>query len=147
MKDLEKLSKNELITEIHALRKLQQTETQNTEKQKTTEIKLKESEEKLILVNSYLDNIINTIEDPLFVKDDQSRLLLVNDAFCSIFDLSRDYIIGKTLAEDVPDEERESFLRIDNQVLADGIENFQEEYLTVRGGKTKFITTKKNTVH
>ena len=143
MKDLEELSKAELIAEIKALRKLQQTETQNTEKQIASEIKLKESEEKIILVNSYLNNIINNIEDPLFVKDDQSRLLLVNDAFCSIFDLSRDYIIGKTLAEDVHKEERESFLRIDNQVLADGIENIQEEYLTVRGGKTKFITTKK----
>jgi len=35
---------------------------------------------------------------------------LVNDAFCKLFGLSRDDIIGKTLAEDVTPEERGHFL-------------------------------------
>lgn len=95
-------------------------------------------------IENYTLNILNNISDPVFVKDDQSRLLLVNDSFCEIFDLSRDKIIGKTLAEDVPDEERESFLKIDKQVLSDGIENINEESLTVRGGQTRIISTKKS---
>lgn len=91
-----------------------------------------------------LKQIMNCIGDPMFVKDEESRLLLVNEAFCSIFGLSRESIIGKTLAEDVPENEREHFLRIDKQVLADGIENLCEERLTVRGGETRTILTRKN---
>ncbi len=93
---------------------------------------------------NFLSKIINQIGDPIFVKDDQSRLILVNDAFCNIFDLPRENIMGKTLAEDVPDDQREHFLRIDNQVLADGKESNIEELLKVRGGEMKTIFTKKS---
>ena len=91
----------------------------------------------------YFNSILNNIGDPVFVKDEQSRLIYVNDAFSSIFNLTREDIIGKTLAEDVTPEEQEIFLRIDKQVLNDGIENINEETLTIRGGKTRIISTRK----
>ncbi len=55
------------------------------------------------LISKYSDfasAIINNIGDPIFVKDENSRLIFVNDACCKLFDLTRDNIIGKTLAED-----------------------------------------------
>lgn len=91
----------------------------------------------------FYNSILNNIGDPVFVKDDQSRLLIVNDAFTEIFNLHRDDIIGKTLAEEVSPEERESFLKIDKQVLEDGTENINEEALTIRGGETRTISTRK----
>jgi len=91
----------------------------------------------------YYNSILNNIGDPVFVKDDQSRFVIVNDAFSTIFSLSRENIIGKTLAEDVSPEEQEIFLKIDKQVLEDGIENINEETLTIRGGKTRTISTRK----
>jgi PAS domain S-box-containing protein len=91
----------------------------------------------------YLNNIINNIGDPIFVKDAESKLLLVNNAFCNIFNLKKEEIIGKTLAEDVSIEERESFLKIDKSVIDTGIENINEETLTVREGETRTILTKK----
>lgn len=94
-------------------------------------------------IEQYLENIIDYIGDPVFVKDEQSKILLVNDAFCNIFNLSKKDIIGRTLAEDVSPPEKESFLKIDKQVLATGIENENEETLTVRGGETRIISTKK----
>ena len=103
----------------------------------------KKGEELLIKSERYLENIINKIGDPVFVKDNQSRLLLVNDAFCKTFNLLREDIIGKTLAENVAPEERESFLSIDKQVLETGIENVNEETLTVKNDETKIISTKK----
>jgi PAS domain S-box-containing protein len=90
-----------------------------------------------------LDNILNNIGDPVFVKDDQSRLLIVNDAFCNMFYLSKSEILGLTLAEHVPADERESFLKIDKQVLEDGIQNINEENLTIKGHETRIISTKK----
>lgn len=87
--------------------------------------------------------ILNNMGDPVFVKDDQSRLVLVNDAFCHVFGRARSQIIGKTLAEDVTPEEREHFLSVDRQVISDGKERVVEERLTVRGGETRIISTRK----
>lgn len=103
----------------------------------------KKAEELIIKNEKYLDNIINNIGDPIFVKDEQSRLLLVNDAFCDIFNLSKESIIGKTLAEEVPLEEQEVFLKVDREVISTGVENVNEETLTIRGGETRYILTKK----
>tara|TARA_R110002074_G_scaffold349981_2_gene520778 strand:- start:48229 stop:51588 length:3360 start_codon:yes stop_codon:yes gene_type:complete len=101
------------------------------------------AEEELIKSKIYLDNIINNIGDPVFVKDANSRLLIVNDAFCLLFNLSRAEVLGKTLAENVSEEERESFLSIDKQVISSGIENVNEETLTLTGQETKIVSTKK----
>jgi PAS domain S-box-containing protein len=103
----------------------------------------KNAENSLFKSESNLSNIINNIGDPVFVKDSNSLLLIVNDAFCKLFGLSREDIIGKSLAEDVSEEERINFLRIDKEVLLTGIENITEEFLTVRGGETLTISTRK----
>jgi PAS domain S-box-containing protein len=111
---------------------------------KMAELALIAAKKKEETSKEYLENVINNMGDPVFVKDDQSQLVMVNDAFCTIFDLSRDQIIGKTLAENVPPDEREHFLRVDRQVLADGKENLTEERLTIRGGHTRTILTRKS---
>jgi PAS domain S-box-containing protein len=63
--------------------------------------------------------------------------------FVRLFGLSREDIIGKSLAEDVSEEERINFLRIDKEVLLTGVENITEELLTVRKGETLTISTRK----
>lgn len=93
--------------------------------------------------SDFASAILNNIGDPIFVKDEHSKILHVNDAFCALFDLSRNHILGKTLAEDVSLDEQESFLEIDRHVLTTGQENIIEESLTVRGGQTKTISTRK----
>ncbi len=110
---------------------------------KQAELELIETKEKAEANKKHLDSIINNIADPVFVKDQQSRLLIVNEAFCTLFGLSKGDIIGKTLAEDVTPEEMNSFLKIDRQVLADGVPNINEETLTVRGGETQILSTRK----
>jgi len=114
-----------------------------TEK-KQYEAKLIKAKEQAENSEKYLENIIKNIADPIFVKDEDSKLLVVNDAFCQLFGLNKENIIGKDLAEDVSPDEMESFLRIDKLVLNDGKENINEESLTVRGGLTKTISTKKS---
>jgi PAS domain S-box-containing protein len=116
---------------------------QDITKQKEVEQELLTAKENAELSKVYLDTIINNIGNPVFVKDNESRLLLVNEAFCKLFSLPKDQIIGKTLAEDVKPEERERFLKIDKQVLSDGIENISEEFITVRDNETLTIETRK----
>ncbi|MBU2939165.1 PAS domain S-box protein [Lacinutrix sp. C3R15] len=91
----------------------------------------------------YLENIINNIGDPVFVKDDESKLLIVNDAFCTIFNLKKEAVIGKTLVEHVSAEEQEVFLKIDKEVIETGVENVNEETLTIKGKESRIISTKK----
>ena len=102
-----------------------------------SEVETKESRE-------YIHAILNNMGDAVFVKNNKSKLILVNDAFCEMFGLSRAEIIGKTLAENVPPDEREVFLRIDKEVLSSGIENINEESLTIRGGQTLIVSTRKS---
>jgi len=93
--------------------------------------------------HDFLVDIIESLGQPVFVKDDQHRFLLANDAFCDLFGLSRNQIIGKTLAEDVSPDEREFFLNIDNEVLLNGKKSVVEESLTLRGQiQGLFLTTK-----
>lgn len=104
----------------------------------------KYAEEKERASRGFLVNILNNIGDPVFVKDDQHRLTVVNNAFCSTFGKPRGEIIGKTLVEDVPPNEQDHFLKIDRQVIRDGKENVCEETLTVQGSKSLTILTKKS---
>lgn len=120
--------------------KNQIVELKNQNKTLRLNCSIKEEDNREYFYNSILCNI----GDPIFVKDDQSRLLIVNDAFTDIFGLKKENMIGKTLAEYVPIEEQESFLKIDKQVIEDGIENINEETLTVNGGETQIISTRKS---
>lgn len=122
--------------------KYQELENQIVELKKQNEIlrlqsSIKSEEEK------YYNTIINNIGDPVFVKDKHSRLLIVNDAFLKMLGRSRPDAIGKTLAEVVPADERESFLKIDKEVIANGKENINEETFTAEGKETRIITTRK----
>ena len=123
-------------------------ESQIAELQKQNEI-LKsvmafQSEEDKDESEKYANTILNNMGDAVFVKDSGSRLLLVNDAFCNLFNLPRTKIIGKTLAENVSPDERESFLRKDKQVLSDGIDNINEEPLTIGMEEKRIISTRKS---
>ncbi|MDO6515727.1 PAS domain-containing sensor histidine kinase [Zobellia uliginosa] len=92
----------------------------------------------------YTQTILNNMGDSVFVKDIHSKIVMVNDAFCKLVDLSRENIIGKTLAEMVTPEECEGFLKIDRQVLSEGVECIKEETMTVRGGEKRIISTRKS---
>lgn len=123
-------------------------ENQIAELQKQNEI-LKsvlafQSEEEKDESEKYANTILNNMGDAVFVKDVGSRVILANDALCNLLNLSRAKIIGKTLAENIPPDEMEGFLKIDKQVLSDGIENINEETLTVGMDEKRIISTRKS---
>ena len=45
-----------------------------------------EKEAELVKSREFLDKIINSIGDPVFVKDRQHRFILVNEAECKMLD-------------------------------------------------------------
>jgi two-component system, cell cycle sensor histidine kinase and response regulator CckA len=103
---------------------------------KQAEALLKESEE-------YLANIINTIGDPVFVKDEQFRFVLVNDALCTLLGKTRDELVGTTGMEFLPKDQMDHFLEVDRKVLSSGEDQLNEEPLTDGDSTIRTIVTKK----
>jgi len=56
---------------------------------------LRETEQTLKNSQNFLDKIINSMADPLFIKDRNHRYLMVNDAACSLAGHHRNILIGK----------------------------------------------------
>ena len=92
----------------------------------------------------YFNTVFNNTADPIFVEDEECKLLLVNDAFCCFFGLSRNEIIGKTREKKMLPRDWEQFLSIDKQVLQYGKEGEGEEIVYDNGLQTKNIVTRKN---
>ncbi|EFL50905.1 signal transduction histidine kinase, nitrogen specific, NtrB [Solidesulfovibrio fructosivorans JJ]] len=91
----------------------------------------------------YLNSIVNTIGDPIFVKNEQHRFMLANDALCALMGRPREEILGRTDADFFPKEQVNAFWKVDDMLLATGLQNVSEESLTDGRGELRTIVTKK----
>ena len=87
-------------------------------------------------------DLFNYLAQPIFIKDSRHRIIYANTAFFDIFKTDESQVIGFTLAEAVPEHEREHFLSVDRNVLDTGVDDLREEELTV-DGQTRIIVTSK----
>jgi PAS domain S-box-containing protein len=101
-------------------------------------------EENALESKNYLHKIINSIADPVFVKDRQHRWVLLNDSYCQFMGYEREQLIGKSDNDFFPEKEAEVFWQHDEQVFTAGKENVNEETFTDGRGVTHTIITKKN---
>ncbi|MFH0878395.1 MAG: PAS domain S-box protein [Lentisphaerota bacterium] len=104
----------------------------------------KQAEKALKASKDFLDQIINNIGDPLFVKDRRHRWILLNDSFCSFMGHTREELIGKSDRDFFDQSEADVFWEKDEQVFAEGRENLNEEFFTDAQGVQHTILTKKN---
>jgi diguanylate cyclase (GGDEF)-like protein/PAS domain S-box-containing protein len=88
-------------------------------------------------IDMYFDAVFNNLEDPIFVKDKQCRFVLVNNAFCNTFRLSKNDIIGKKTIRILTQSERDIFLSTDKYVLEKGTEIIGEQSLSLSGMQAK----------
>ena len=91
----------------------------------------------------YLDKIINSVASPIFVKDDEHKFTLVNEAFCSLLGVRKEEIIGTNGFERFPEDQFDIFIAKDQEVFNTGKENVNEEFLTDGQGKVRIIITRK----
>ncbi len=91
----------------------------------------------------FLRNIIDSVPDPVFVKDARHRWILFNDAFCKFMGRSPGELLGKTDYEFFPKNEADVFQEKDQLVFESGISNINEEMFTDAKGVTHVIVTKK----
>jgi PAS domain S-box-containing protein len=103
----------------------------------------KRAEKKLHDSMDYLEKIIDSVADPIFVKDREHRLLLVNAAECELAGRSREALIGRTDYDFFPKEEVDVFWEKDEIVFKTGRGNVNEEEITDAQGDKRIIVTKK----
>ncbi len=103
----------------------------------------KQAEEALGESRNYLNEIINAVADPMFVKDQEHRWVLVNDAFCTFVGYARKELLGKSEYDFFERDEADIFRSNDERILATGKENINEELFTDARGIVHTIVTKK----
>ena len=108
----------------------------NSQERDGNELTAKASEE-------FLNHIINANPDPIFVKDEQHRWIILNNAVCQLIGKPRSELIGKSDYEFFPKEEADIFWQKDELVFRTGITNENEENFTDSQGNLHIISTKK----
>ncbi|MCZ3364707.1 MULTISPECIES: PAS domain S-box protein [Methanobacterium] len=106
-------------------------------------IERKNAEKALTKSRNFLDKIINSIADPVFVKDKRHRWILLNDAFCKLMGYPREELLGKSDYNFLSAHEASIFWDKDEEVFKTGIENVNEEEVTDSEGNVHTLVTKK----
>jgi rsbT co-antagonist protein RsbR len=90
-----------------------------------------------------LQTVLDSLEDPIFVKDLQHRWIACNQAACTLLGVPRDAIVGHSDPEYFPPAEVEVFWRVDDEVTASGVRRDNEEHFTDTSGELHTIWTRK----
>ena len=102
------------------------------------------AEREKIEARNFLDNIINTVAAPIFVKDSRHRWVMVNQQFCDLSGHSKEELIGQSDHKYWPPEEVRVFIRTDNEVLRTGKTIVNEEKITSPDGIVHDLLTIKS---
>ncbi|UCB45861.1 MAG: PAS domain S-box protein [Spirochaetota bacterium] len=88
-------------------------------------------------------NVINSLDDPVFVKDTEHRWVFLNDAACKFWGYNKEYLIGKSDYDIFPKEQADIYWEKDEQVLKSEKTDLNEEAQTING-VLHTISTKKS---
>jgi PAS domain S-box-containing protein len=87
--------------------------------------------------------ILNIIEDPISIKNDGLQFIFVNDAFCALYDWSRETFLGRTLSEISHDAYTESAGNQEKSVLETGAERIDKFEMTDAAGNSQTLAAKR----
>jgi len=90
-----------------------------------------------------LQQAIDTVSDPFFVKDLQHRWIACNQAFCALMGRSYGELIGRSDPDYIPPEQVQVFWRGDDEVTSTGEPQASEEVISPTDGETRYIWTRK----
>jgi PAS domain S-box-containing protein len=104
--------------------------------------RIKRAEEKSQQQIDFLNVVINTMQEPFFVKDENHRWIMLNDAAVAMMGQPREKLIGKSDYELYPKEQADVFWEKDKYVFQQG-SNVNEEKITWSDGRERIIITYK----
>ncbi|MEB3278156.1 MAG: CHASE2 domain-containing protein [Lyngbya sp.] len=92
----------------------------------------------------FLSSVINTIPDPIYVKNKEHRKIVINQAYCKLVGYPMKTLMSKSDYELFPQPEADIFWQQDELAFYLVGEQENEEKLTDVQGKTHFIATKRS---
>ena len=101
-------------------------------------------QEELKRSKEFLQTVINTIPDPVFVKDKDHRWIILNQAFCQFIGYPLQTLMEKSDYDIFSRHEADAFWTQDELVFQTGKPQEDEEEFTDAFGTTHLIATKKS---
>ncbi|EHK55612.1 sensor domain-containing protein [Allomesorhizobium alhagi] len=87
--------------------------------------------------------VLDAVPHPIFLKDDQSRFVVLNRSMCDFMGHSYEDLAGKTDYDFVPKEQADVFRQVDWLVLETGEVNENEELMLGPDGEIRTLVTRK----
>ncbi len=100
--------------------------------------------EELERSKEFLQNVIDTIPDPVFVKDKSHRWIVLNQAFCQLIGYPLTDLMNKSVFDVFTQEQAQQLWRQDELVFETQFAHEQEEELTDARGRKYQIATKRS---
>jgi diguanylate cyclase (GGDEF)-like protein/PAS domain S-box-containing protein len=100
--------------------------------------------EELKRSQEFLQTIINTIPDPVFVKDKDHRSIILNEAYCQLLGYPLEMLMEQSDYEIFSQQQADVFWMQDELVFQTGESQETEDELTDAFGTTHLIATKKS---
>jgi PAS domain S-box-containing protein len=107
-------------------------------------IERRRAEEALEESRAYLDQILNSLGDPLFVKNRDHEFVHVNDAFCAFDGRTRGELIGSNCFVTLPEETARVLRKRDDDAFSTGKEDTSEDAFYDHSGALHAFITKKS---
>jgi PAS domain-containing protein len=104
---------------------------------------LKMAQDEIISNNNFLDSILNSIPNPVFVKDRQHRWVIANEAYCKLINKKKEDIIGKTDKEFLGNELGEQYIKEDEQQFVSKVDVLNEGVFINENNESKILLIKK----
>ncbi|MBG1243014.1 CHASE2 domain-containing protein [Nostoc sp. NZL] len=92
----------------------------------------------------FLHHVINTIPDPIFVKNEQHQWIVLNEAYCRFIGYPNKLLIEKSDYDFFPKHEADMFRQQDDLVFRTQQPQEHEEEFTNADGQTHQIATKRS---
>ena len=106
--------------------------------------KRKQIEKELADSHDFLNHLIDSLPDPIFVKDRKHRWIMLNKASCILTGLNKEELLGKSDYDLFLKEEADVFRENDELVFHSGKVNINEEYFTPKDGQIRCVETVKS---
>lgn len=104
--------------------------------------RIRELESSIETSNFWYEKIIDSIPNPIFVKNEEHQWVLFNTAFCTFIGKTKEELIGKSDFDFFEKEQAEVFWKKDSEVLLNNVINWNEEDITTKGEIRKLLTAK-----
>ncbi|MBM9521004.1 PAS domain S-box protein [Desulforhopalus vacuolatus] len=103
----------------------------------------KHAEREILQSKLLIESVINGIADPVFVKDEKHRWIMLNDAFCRVFCKTCGELLGKSDYDFFPEKEARLFWEHDDIVFTSNKPDINEEHIVI-GEETRIVSTNKS---